>query len=122
MEPIELKKRGYTSCTHKYIEKESIILGACSLRKYKGRMKYSHRLYVDGLRLIAKNLKTLLVQNRFDKHPMYDMSIYDSTKFLSLLLTTLKTDGSKIPPLTPVDCEIFDCCASYLKEDFEDWD
>jgi hypothetical protein len=37
-------------------------------------------------------------------------------------LTTPKKYGSKIPPLTPVDCEIFDCCASYIKEEFEDWD
>jgi hypothetical protein len=50
------------------------------------------------------------------------MSIYDSNKVLFLPFTTQKTDGSKIPPLTPIDCEIFDCCASYIKEDFEDWD
>ncbi len=33
-----------------------------------------------------------------------------------------KTDGSKIPPLNPVDCQIFDFCASYIKEEFEDCD
>ena len=52
---------------------------------------------------------------------IYD-SIYDSNKVLFLPFTTKKTDGSKIPPLTPVDCVIFDCCASYIKEDFDDWD
>ena len=24
--------------------------------------------------------------------------------------------------LIPIDCDIFDCCASYIKEEFEDWD
>ena len=72
--------------------------------------------------MVSKNLKKLLIKNGFDKNPIYDMSIYDSNKVLFLPLTTQKTDGSKIPPLTPVDCEIFDCCASYIKEEFDDWD
>ena len=72
-------------------------------------MKYSYRFYVDGVHIISKNLKKLLIKNGFDKNPIYDMSIYDSNKVLFLPLTTKKTDGSKIPPLTPVDCEIFDC-------------
>jgi len=91
-------------------------------REHKGKMKYSYRFYVYGVRIIAKNLKKLLIKNGFDKNPIYDMSIYDSNKVLFLPLTTQKTDGSKIPPLTPVDCEIFDCCASYIKEEFDDWD
>ena len=91
-------------------------------REYKGKMKYSYRFYVDGVRIISKNLKKLLIKNGFDKNPIYDMSIYDSNKVLFLPLTTQKTDGSKIPPLTPVDCEIFNCCASYIKEEFDDWD
>jgi hypothetical protein len=36
-------------------------------------------------------------------------------------LTTQKKDGSKISLLIPIDCEIFDCCASYIKEKFDDW-
>ena len=28
-------------------------------REYKGKMKYSYRFYVDGVRIIAKNLKKL---------------------------------------------------------------
>ncbi len=79
--------------------------------------KYSYRFYVDGVRIISKNLKQLLIKNGFDKNPIYDMIIYDSNKALFLLFTTQKTDGSKIPPLTPVDC-----CASYIREEFDDWD
>ena len=56
---------------------------------------HSYRFYVDGVRLIAKNLKQLLIKNGFDKNPIYDMSIYDSNKVLFLPLTTKKTDGSK---------------------------
>ena len=31
-------------------------------REHKGRIKYSYRLYVDGVRIIAKNLKKALNQ------------------------------------------------------------
>ena len=42
---------------------------------------------------------------------------------LFLPLTTKKFNDDKIhPALTPIDCDIFDCCASYIKEEFEDWD
>ena len=27
-----------------------------------------------------------------------------------------------MPPLQPVECDVFDCCASYIKEEYEDWD
>ncbi len=49
------------------------------------------------------------------------MSIYDSNK-KKIPSTTQKTDGSKIPLLTPIDCEIQDCVASYIKENFDNWD
>jgi hypothetical protein len=107
---------------NKVFPNKSVYYAKRDPREYKGKIKYSYRFYVDGVRIIAKNLKKLLIKNGFDKNPIYDMSIYDSNKVLFLPLTTQKTDGSKIPPLTPVDCEIFDCCASYIKEEFEDWD
>ena len=37
-------------------------------------------------------------------------------------LTTEKGRGKKAPSLDAVNCNIFDCCASDIKEDFEDWD
>ena len=49
------------------------------------------------------------------------MSIYDTNKILFLPLTTKKVNCD-VPPLTPIDCSILECCASYIKEDYEDWD
>ena len=43
-------------------------------------------------------------------------------KVLFLPLTTDKGKGTKEPSLEPVECDIFDCCAFYIKEDYEDWD
>ena len=37
-------------------------------REYKGKMKYSYRFYVDGVRTSSKTLKQLLIDNGFDKN------------------------------------------------------
>jgi len=91
-------------------------------RDYKGKLKFSYRFYVDGVRINSQNLKKLIIDNGFKNNEPFDMSIYDKNKILFLPLTTEKTDGFKVPPLQPVECDIFDCCASYVKEEFEDWD
>jgi hypothetical protein len=78
---------------------------------------------VDGVRMTTKNLKKYLNDNGYTKdNEPFDLSIYDSNKMLLLPLTTKKFNDTVHPPLIPIDCEIFDCCASYVKEDFEDWD
>lgn len=93
-------------------------------REYKKHgMKYSYRFYVDGVRINYKNLKTLLSDNGFDKIKMYDMSIYEKNKVLFLPLTTQKEKGCEVPELKLCNtADIFKCCASYIQEDFEDWD
>ena len=94
-------------------------------RQYKNQgMKYSYRVYVDGVRITLKNMKTLITTNEiFKKYEnMIDLSIYDKNKVLFLPLTTKKSDDEIHPSLNPIDCSIFECCASYIKEDFEDWD
>jgi len=91
-------------------------------REYKGKIKYSYQFYVDNVRITSKNLKSLLIKYGLDKKPIYDLSIYDSNKILFLPFTTKKTNGDTIPALIPVNCDIFDCCASYIKEEYEDWD
>jgi hypothetical protein len=50
------------------------------------------------------------------------MSIYDKNKVLFLPFTTKKADNAKIPALVPNECDIFKCCASYIQDDFENWD
>jgi len=93
-------------------------------REYKKHgMKYSYRFYVDGVRINYKNLKTLLTDNGFDKIKMYDMSIYEKNKVLFLPLTTQKEKGCEVPELKLCNtADVFKCCASYIQEDFEDWD
>ena len=91
-------------------------------RECKGKLKYSLRFYVDGVRITSQNLKKLIIDNGFKNNEPFDMSIYDKNKILFLPKTTEKTDGLKVPALIPIDCDVFECCASYIKEDFEDWD
>jgi len=98
----------------KYAEREP--------REYKGKMKFSYRFYVLDVRITSKNLKQLIINNSLNTNSIYDMSIYDKNKVLFLPLTTKKADDNKVPALIPVDCDIFDCCASYIKENYEDWD
>ena len=91
-------------------------------REYKGKLKYSYRLYVDGVRITSQNLKKLLTDKGFKDNEPFDLSIYDVKKVLFLPLTTDKGKEKKEPSLEPIDCDIFNCCASYIKEDYEDWD
>ena len=67
----------------KYAKRES--------RDTKKGMKYSYRLYVAGVRIMSKNLKQLLIDNKLNENPIYDMSIYDKNKVLFLPLTTKKS-------------------------------
>lgn len=46
--------------------------------------------------------------------------MYEAYGILFLPFTTKKADG-EVPILKPVDCNFLKCCASYLEDDFEDW-
>lgn len=98
-----------------------INLANREVRITKKGNKYSYRFYVDGVRIKIDNLRKLCFENGLDKNPIYDLSIYTPNRVLFLPLTTEKKD-EKVPELKPVDCGIFECCASYIREDFEDWD
>jgi hypothetical protein len=63
-----------------------------------------------------------MIDYGFKNNEPFDMSIYDKNKILFLPFTTEKTDGIQVPALTPIDCDVFDCCASYIKKEYEDWD
>ena len=91
-------------------------------REFKNKgVKYSYRAYVDGVRITSKNLKNLCLKYGLNNNHIYDLSIYDKNKVLLLPYTT-KKENLTVPALIPVDCDIFSCCASYIKKDFEDWD
>jgi hypothetical protein len=96
-------------------------------REYKNKgVKYSYRFYVKDVRITSKNLKQLCINNKLNENPIFDMSIYTKNRVLLLPLTTFKMDTKhnlyQVPKLNPINCDIFDCCASYIKEDYEDWD
>lgn len=107
---------------NKLFPNKSVKYAKRDQREYKGKLKYSYRFYVLGVRITSKNLKQLIINSGLNTNPIYDMSIYDKNKVLFLPLTTKKADDAKIPPLIPIDCDIFDCCASYIEADYEDWD
>jgi hypothetical protein len=90
-------------------------------------LKYSYRFYVLGVRITAKNLHKLIIDAGFDKKNIFDLSIYKYKGLLYLPFTTKKKDNKAgglidVPELTPINCDLFDCCASYIAEDYEDWD
>ena len=65
----------------------------------KKGIKYSYRLYVDGVRITTKNLKKYLSDNGYTKdNEPFDLSIYDSNKVLFLPISTKKFNDDKIHP------------------------
>ena len=102
---------------------KSIYFAKREAREHKGKMKYSYRMYVDGVKITSKNLKEYILSHKLNDNPIYDMSIYDKNKILFLPLTNEKTNGEKVPELKPIDFkDIFSCCASYIEENYEDYD
>lgn len=90
-------------------------------------LKYSYRFYVLGVRITSKKLHKLITDNDLDKLNIFDTSIYKKNGLLYLPYTTkkkdTKTNGLKdVPELIPIDCDLFDCCASYILDHYEDWD
>jgi len=89
-------------------------------RDTKRGVKYSYRFYVDDVKIFSYIIKDLIKKYQLDKKPIYDLSIYDKNKILFLPYTSKKVDCDA-PILTPVGCDVFKCCASYIEDDFEDW-
>jgi hypothetical protein len=94
-------------------------------------IKYSYRVYVDGVKTTSKQINQALIDNdMYKKWVCLDKSIYDVNKVLYLPLTTIKKSNNKktkeiitknVPALMPNNCDIFKCCASYIEENFEDY-
>jgi hypothetical protein len=84
------------------------------------RMKFSYRFYVDKVKIYFKNLKILCEYYDLTNDKKYDLSIYSKNRLLFLPFTTKKVDED-VPKLEIVEGDIFKCSASYVEEDFEDW-
>jgi len=118
-EEIDINK--YKSLLNSLFPNKDVYYAKRNPREHKDKgMKYSYRFYVDGAKIFSKNLKQMLINKSYNNDPFIDMSIYDKNKVLYLPFTFKKVNET-VPPLTPVDCHVFKCCASYIKEDFEDF-
>ena len=97
-------------------------------RNYNGKMKYSYRIYVDSVQIKWKNMIRLFKMLKLDTIPSYDAGLYTKNRILHTPFTSEKLSKDEngksvivsVPPLTPVNCSILDCCASYVLEDYCD--
>jgi len=88
-------------------------------RNENGVMKYSYRLYLKA-RINYKNIP-ILFKEVFDKYKAIDNSVYDPKRILFVPLSDRKKNLD-VPVLTNIKGSIFDCCATYIQEDYEDLD
>jgi len=98
-------------------------------RLEKGKMKFSYRVYVSAVMISSSNIKQLIIDYKLkDKYDAIDLSVYDSNKCLHIPNTKYKLDRRtdnfcEVPKLELMDdANLFECCASYIEEHFEDWD
>jgi len=94
----------------------------------KDVMKYSYRAYVQHTQISFLNMRYLFEYHKLTDDKRYDISIYKTKSVLLLPYTTQKMPDSKtglvknVPQLLPYDeADIFQCTASYIEADFEDW-
>jgi hypothetical protein len=95
-------------------------------RDVDGKIKYSWRLYI-GAKITAKYIP-IVFKPVIDKYnELYgkgfiDTSVYNTNKRLLTPLSNMKRN-EKVPELKVLDSEdYFSCCATYIKEDYEDLD
>jgi hypothetical protein len=115
-----------TSIIEKIIEDIKSIYNNTIYRGYRepriedGKMKYSYRLYILA-RITSYNIP-ILFKEVFDKYPeLLDKGVYDPKRRMLTPLSNKKRNDI-VPELKVIDCSWFDCCATYIKEEYEDLD
>ena len=90
-------------------------------RKLKnGEIKHSRRYYMKGS-ITFTNIP-ILFKEVFDKYDgIIDKGVYSKKRQMLLPLTNMKA-FEKVPQLKLIKGDIFDCCATYIEEDYEDLD
>lgn len=88
-------------------------------REYIRCNKYSYRIYLKA-RITYSNIP-ILFKDVFDKYDIIDKSVYNPNRILFTPLSNRKRDED-VPPLNVIKGTIFDCCATYILEDYEDLD
>ena len=89
-------------------------------RKVKnGEIKHSRRYYMKA-QITFTNIP-ILFKEVFDKYDFIDKGVYSKHRQLHLPLTNMKAH-EKVPQMKLIKGNIFDNCATYIEEDYEDLD
>ena len=96
-----------------------IYIGKRDPREEDKVMKYSYRLYLKA-RITYKNIP-ILFKEVFDKYEAIDNSVYNPNRILFAPLSDRKKNLD-VPALINIKGSIFDCCATFIQEDYEDLD
>jgi hypothetical protein len=85
-----------------------------------GKIKHSRRFYMKA-QITFTNIP-ILFKEVFDKYDgIVDKGVYDTNRKMHLPLTNMKA-FEKVPQLKLIKGNIFDNCATYIEEDYEDLD
>ena len=82
-------------------------------------LKHSKRFYLKA-RISYFNIP-IVFKSIFEKYRCVDSGVYNINRILFAPLSNRKRDFD-VPALKPINGSIFDCCASYILEDYEDLD
>lgn len=89
-------------------------------REEKGVIKHSRRYYMKAQ--ITFNNIPIVFKEIFDKYKdIVDAGVYTNNRQLHLPLTNMKA-FDKVPQMKLIKGNIFDNCATYIEEDYEDLD
>ncbi len=88
-------------------------------REEDGIEKFSRRFYVKA-RITYKNIP-IVFKEVFEKFPCLDKGVYDTNR---MMLTPLnnKKGSESVPELNVIKGDIFDCCATFINQDYPDID
>lgn len=103
----------------KLISNNDIYISKRPPREKDTKIKYSYRLYLKA-RITYSNIP-ILFKPVFDKYKIIDKSVYNINRILFTPLNTIKKDD-EVPKLETLKGDIFDNCATYIKEDYNDLD
>lgn len=86
-------------------------------------LRYSEHICVGDVRITWRKLRDYIELKGYDK--LFDMNIYGTNRALFMPLTKYKYNDidkkQKVPELKVINGSLFDCCASYVLDTYEDW-
>lgn len=123
-EPIDIDNEILRIQSIPHFKDCKVVYATREPRQEMDKTRYSYHIYVIGCKIRAENLKELFMMMKLNEIDYYDRVIYNNYSILYAPFTSSKVDKYhniiKVPPMIPVDCSVFDCCASYIREDWKD--